>query len=141
MKVTIRFLSAFFLLLIISSCSNPTDSNVFSGDYIYTAFDSLGTPIIKGSFTLDFKDKNDISGEWHFDKVDDPKDMGPQYGDGNLTGRYSDGKIWIALNPNFVDNNVELIGSINSAAITGRWNYITFVGLYNSGRFEAVKYH
>ncbi len=142
MRLTIKMFLTLLLFIPLFSCNNATENtlnNSISGDYKYTGYDKNGTVIIQGSFSLNFKDENNISGEWHFDKVGNPKNIGPQYGNGELIGRYREGILWIGLNPNNADNNVELIGSINSETFSGKWNYISFIGITNSGTFEAVK--
>lgn len=138
MKTTIKFFSAILFLLIIASCNNPTSP--FSGKYNYTAYDSLGTKIVLGTFTLNFKDANNLSGEWNFYKVGNPKNLEHILGNGVLKGTSSEGKLMVELNPNFVDNNFELIGTINSETISGKWNRITFFGITSTGRFEAVTF-
>jgi len=142
MKAKLKIFLTLLFFLPLYSCNNPTENtlnNSISGSYAYTGFDKTGKVIIKGYFNLNFKDKEYIYGEWHFYKVDDPKGIGPQYGDGEFQGRYSEGKLWIGLNPNFADHNVELIGFINSDTFTGKWNYFTYVGITNYGTFKAVK--
>ena len=140
-RIILKIFGLLFLFLIYS-CNNPTENSTtdnISGLYNYTAYDSSRTVIIKGTFILIFKDENNINGSWDFHKVDNPQNTGPHFGRGQLIGRYSEGKLWIGLNPYNTDNNVELLGTIGFDNITGNWNYISFIGITNSGKFEALK--
>jgi len=130
------------LLFVFFSCNNPvkvTSIEIISGSYVYTGYDKNDVMITSGNFSINVKDSTEIIGSWNFHKVKDSNNCGPQYGNGNLIGRINDDEIWIGLNPNNADNNIELIGSIKSNKLSGNWNYISFIGLTNSGKFVAVK--
>ncbi|MCL6100815.1 MAG: hypothetical protein M1391_19830 [Bacteroidetes bacterium] len=49
------------------------------------------------------------------------------------------GTVSINLNPNFVDNNVVLQGTMSSDGFNGKWEWIGFAGKLNGGSFNAVR--
>ena len=147
MKITIFLLFVFFI-----GCStnkdNITESISESEDYIagsvpagaftYKAFNSNGNLIINGWLKIEFIDSDKISGKWNFQKVGNPKDIGPHVGEGNLIGgRINQDSIWIELNPQFKDNNLQLHGKYTSAVFSGQWLWISLIGITNQGYFEA----
>lgn len=118
------------------NASEPTSSGAFQ----YNAYDTTGRLLVNGWFTLNMKDSAQISGEWHFKKVYDPRNItGPQSGDGQLSGLLKDGILSINLNPRFMDNNVFLDGSLSRNDYTGTWRWISFPGVTGSGNFKAHK--
>jgi len=136
------------ILLIISlffvsfSCNNlvkVTSIETVSGIYNYTGYDKNDILITKGNFNITVKDSTEIIGDWHFEKMNNSQNCGPQYGSGNLVGNITNSQIWIGLNPNNADNNIELIGTIEENKFSGNWNYISFIGITNSGKFYATK--
>jgi hypothetical protein len=60
-------------------------------------------------------------------------------GSGNLVGHFEGDKIGLNLNPDYIDNNVLLAGTIYYWGISGAWNYIGFPGVLNQGTFRAVR--
>jgi len=136
-----KILFAVLISFTFFSCSSPTDSsnNSVAGNYGYTAYNSRGKVITSGSFTINFKNRKNIYGGWHFEKVAGNENIGPQYGDGKFIGEIVEKEIRIELNPNYIDNNVSLSGSINSGDLRGVWTYSTNIGLTNQGYFEAAK--
>ena len=91
-------------------------------------------------------DENEISeyleliDELQKEKVGNPKNVGPQIGEGNLVGGLiTPDSILIELNPQYSDNNLQLSGSYSNNLIKGKWMWISFIGLTNEGTFEAVR--
>ncbi len=107
------------------------------GSFSYTGFDSLGTAIVQGWFTLLIADSDHVSGEWHFRKTGLGNEIGPQIGDGNLVGGFFSGQLWVELNPQFRDNNLQLRGTYSTTHYTGTWQAIGIGGPYNHGSFNA----
>ena len=85
-------------------------------------------------------DSGDVTGSWNLDAVGDPPPamIGPQVGRGKLTGRVYGTTIGLGLNPDMVDNNVFLAGTIVGGRITGVWEYAGFPGVLNRGTFAAA---
>jgi len=138
MKQTLLGVLQLAAVLLIVSCKKDSITPSLSGLYEYTAFDSAGKALVHGSINLDAKDSSHVSGTWQLDSVGSPKNVGPQLGRGNLAGNISSGKIQLNLNPNFVDNNVFLVGAPeNGVSINGSWQWITFAGITNQGSFTA----
>jgi hypothetical protein len=134
------------LLLIatwISSCTKDESTANLSlpppGSYFYVSYDSLGVRIVVGWFTLLIADSAHIAGEWHFTQVGGGSSIGPQVGDGNLVGGFSSGLLWIELNPQYRDNNLQLIGTFTSSTYTGTWLAIGIMGVHNHGSFRASR--
>lgn len=81
-----------FVVFLLTSCSKSTSSSdtdrdgIPLGGYKYTAYDTTGTKVVEGLFTLDFQDSTSFEGEWHTEIVGSPEYPGPQVGDGNLKG-------------------------------------------------------
>jgi hypothetical protein len=71
--------------------------------------------------------------------VGNPQDIGPQTGDGTLVGGFHNGKLWVELNPQFRDNNLQLTGTLVGNRYSGEWAWISFVGITSTGTFEAVR--
>ena len=140
-----KLISNIFIIIIIIlvSCKNNDVKGivnpVFSGTYLYSSFDTTGTPIVKGWFTMSFQDSTKIKGEWYFEKIGDPKNIGPQVGSGELEGGVNEGRIWIELQPKYRDNNLQLDGKIQNNYYSGKWQWISFIGPTNYGTFVAFK--
>jgi len=109
------------------------------GAYSYTSYDSLGTAIVKGWFRMIHEDSTKIIGNWSFEKIGNPQDIGPQVGAGKLIGGIDQDRVWVELNPQFKDNNLQLIGSITGNKFSGEWMWLSFAGISNHGTFEAIK--
>jgi hypothetical protein len=137
------YLYFFLLLLFVNFCEKTNKilgPDNLTGNYTYTAFDSTNkTTVIKGWFKINVYDTTKISGEWHFQKVGNPQNVGPQVGDGQLIGELQKNQIFLELNPQFRDNNVGLIGETGRQKLKGQWHYSGFPGPINWGYFEAVK--
>ncbi len=128
-------------LLVLSSC-NDLGTNLMprpTGSYVYTSYDSLGSKIVQGWFTLIIADSTHISGEWHFTQVGGGNAIGPQVGDGKLVGGFRSALLWVELNPQFVDHNLQLVGTLSATAYSGTWCAIGYMGIYNHGTFQASR--
>ena len=138
MKQYIKYLYLIPIVLAYFSC-NDSDVTVDipSGSYHYRSYNSSGEKIVEGWFTMEEDSVSNITGEWHFDKIGNPKDIGPQVGDGVLLGGYNDDTLWVELNPQYKDNNLQLIGTLKDGCYEGRWIWITFRGVTAEGTFKA----
>jgi len=110
-----------------------------SGAYHYTSYDTNGVAVVRGWLTITYQDSSHITGEWRLYKIGDPQGIGPQSGSGKLVGSFYEGKLIIELNPQFRDNNLQLVGSLQQGYYRGEWIWISFVGITGKGTFEAVK--
>lgn len=156
MRSALRFLvcgSSFLLGACLASSddhnlgSSHSDSGPLpdgANSYKYVGLDANGSPIVTGLLTLFFADETEgqsISGSWVLSGPDDP-DLGPQIGEGALTGSVHEGNIAIDLNPGYADLNVYLFGEFDDGAATafrGTWNFSTIVGAVNRGSFSATR--
>jgi len=136
-KIFIAISCIFFLFVI--SCIDDMVSSSPDGSYKYTAYDSLGTIVSKGWLKIEIKDSSNVTGSWEINKVGNPQNIGPQTGNGELEGSFNNGKLVLGLNPDFVDNNVGLVGTHERNKYTGKWYYSSFIGLTNWGSFEAER--
>jgi len=127
------------LLFVVPGCNETTIEPLPTGAFAYTSYDSLGTVIARGWLSFDCHDSTYVKGDWSINKVGNPQRIGPQIGDGNLVGSFIEGKLNIELNPNFVDNNLSLIGVLEGNNYGGKWIYFSFAGNTNRGRFEAIR--
>src|SRR5262245_46847823 len=108
--------------LLSSACNNMNDPNsVPDGAYTYTGFDAGGTVVVRGWLMLDLSSATDVSGSWHLEAVGNPPQLGPQVGEGQLTGqRSASGSLVINLNPGSADSNVFLNGTLDGNAFRGQ---------------------
>ena len=110
--------------------------------YKYTGYDSTGNKIISGYLWIDSFDSSIVIGRWNLKIVQNEENIGPQIGKGSFEGmKVSHGSMRINLNPEWVDNNVLLDGSLLNSEYNGTWSYIGFPGEINWGRFEADRVH
>ncbi len=129
-------LSTFFLWI---DCKQTVSESIPTDAYAYTSYDSSGTALVRGWFTLIMADSATLSGKWHLEPIGDPQRIGPQTGDGNLVGGMNGEKVWIELNPKVSNNNLQLNGILASGRLTGQWNWIRYDGMANQGTFQAIK--
>lgn len=109
------------------------------GEFAYTGYDERGKEIVKGTLNIAVDDSNRVSGTWDLVLTDTTATMiGPQVGHGTLVGDVRLEGIGVNLNPDFVDNNVVLIGRWTTTGIAGKWQFIGFPGVLNEGPFIAV---
>lgn len=122
-----------------SGCKRTSGDEVPPGAYAYTSYDSGGTALVHGWFKAIISDSSKISGEWHFEPIGDPPRVGPQTGDGRLVGGVDGDKVWIELNPDVRNNNLQLNGRLVTGRLSGQWTWISYDGMANEGTFQAVK--
>jgi len=122
------------------ACDEDYSNNTQYTTYLYNAYDSTGTKVVKGWFTLKFQDSTTVEGNWEFKKNGAPQNVGPQVGEGTLTGNIEqDNRIVIDLNPQWKDNNVILDGVYSKEEFNGTWTWVSFIGVTSSGSFEAFQ--
>ncbi len=115
-----------------------TRQPVPAGTYSYTAFDSSNAVVVRGWFTLAYTDSVSVVGEWHFQAVGNPRNIGPQVGADSLAGRLHGGTLSVNLQPHYMDNNVLLDGTLLGTGYAGTWSWISFIGLTSQGTFSAT---
>jgi len=125
-----------FILFLFSSCQKENEENDL---FNYSGFDSLGVKIVEGAFSMVYIDSNSIEGDWNFAKIGNPIGIGNQVGSGEYYGFTNNNTISINLNPDYVDDNVNLFGTMNDNTIDGEWSYSTLHGVVNYGTFTAEK--
>ena len=113
----------------------PADS-VINGVYRYVGYDSSGRAVITGTLAFIRVEETTVSGSWDFEG---PDGYGPQVGSGTFEGSRDGFFFDLNLNPGWADNNVYLHGEWKNGTYRGMWEYATFVGPTNTGRFAAVK--
>lgn len=108
--------------------------------YQYYGYARHGSLLVVGTMTLMFSDSLEVNGTWDLRSVggDPVPGIGPQVGTGKLVGSMQGKMITISLNPDYVDNNVFLSGTVSDTGITGTWEFVGFPGVMNRGTFRAV---
>ncbi|MFC1725081.1 hypothetical protein ACFL4T_05600 [candidate division KSB1 bacterium] len=134
-----KFYLFFAVVLLFNGC-NLNDSDTDTRIYLYTGYDSTGVAIVSGKLIIDFLEKGELEGQWELSRISTNTDnIGPQLGKGRHIGHVENDTAWIALNPDFADNNVGLSGRLDKNEFKGKWTYSSFIGLTNWGTFMAVK--
>ena len=131
--------SIYVIILFLSFCIIGCNKDETVGLYHYSSFDSLGVKIVEGTFSIEYGDSISISGEWDFEEIGNPQNIGPQTGEGQLIGTIEENGFHVELNPDMIDNNVSLVGVIDGNKIEGDWIYSGFPGIINYGTFIAEK--
>ncbi len=126
--------------------TNPTEDGGLDGRYRYAAYDSAGAQLLSGELVLALQPDSSVEGTWEFDWVpgaDTLRAVGPQVGTGTLTGTFHAGELRADLNPGWADNNVFLVGTMNTMGplprIVGTWGHSTFIGQVAWGFFDAER--
>ncbi len=128
------------LLTVMMNCfENPLNEIKETKIYAYAGFDSTGVKIVAGLLEIKIENNNRVTGNWKFDKIGNPENIGPQTGSGNLSGSLQDSILSLNLNPNYVDNNVLLNAIYDAHTMNGDWMWIGFSGPINHGTFKAVR--
>jgi hypothetical protein len=109
------------------------------GEYQYAGFDKKGDKIVEGRLTITSREEDRIKGEWQLSKIGNPERIGPQIGTGECNGLIQEDSLFINLNPNVVDNGVNLKGRIKDGRYSGTWSFDGVGPGINRGTFEAVK--
>ncbi len=120
-------------------CKQTSSEAIPAGAYAYTSYDSGGVVLVRGWLSINISDSTAISGEWHFKPNGSLQRIGPQTGDGKLVGGISRGQVWIELNPQVRNNNLQLNGTLALGQFAGQWTWISFSGIANQGTFKAIR--
>jgi len=143
MKLASMYFLSFVLGFHIWNCSGAKSvqqSKPFPlGEYEYAGFDKKGDKIVEGILAITSREEDRIKGEWQLNKIGNPERIGPQTGKGECDGLVQEDSLFLNLNPNMVDNNVHLKGSIKDGRYAGTWSYDGVGSGINKGTFEAVK--
>jgi hypothetical protein len=126
-----------FLILIgtlLLYCSRSTDA-LGNNQYNYTAYDSSGHPVVTGWIKIKKSDSTRVIGSWHLIKVYWSVKTSHTTGDGTLEGIIENNEISLNLNPGWIDNNTILFGKFEDDKITGKWAWISFIGITEEGTF------
>lgn len=126
------------IFVLFSSCEGQSVGPAPLGALEYKSYDSLGVLVARGWMRI-VADTSRATGEWHIQKVGDPKNIGPQIGDGIFSGLLVQGELHLDLNPQYRDNNVLLSGPYDGETFAGTWMYVGFPGVLNRGLFVAVR--
>ncbi len=125
-------------ILYFSFCKlNPFLSSDDNFVFNYSAYDSTSVKVVRGWMKLKVDSKEEVTGEWIFEKIVKDAVTGPQNGAGKLTGQISDSVLFVNLNPDMVDNNVFLTAKWDEKKMTGMWQFVGFPGVINKGTFVA----
>lgn len=139
----VLFASLFLNLIFVVSCEDKEKSNDgFNGTYEYTAYYAKSLVVCaSGRINIEMSPDSSFTGSWDIKGANNynQNDIGMQIGQGELWGSIKNGEIYIDLNPDYVDNNVNLLGNGNIAKISGIWLYSTLKGIQSSGSFELIK--
>ena len=132
-------LIALLILILLIGCKQTSSETIPGGAYAYTSYDSGGAALVSGWLTIIVSDSTTISGEWHFKSIGSPQRIGPQTGDGKLVGGINNDQVWIELNPQVRNNNLQLNGSLTQGQLAGQWSWISYNGIANQGTFKASR--
>ncbi|UCH65081.1 MAG: hypothetical protein JSW63_10795 [Ignavibacterium sp.] len=139
MKTLIISISGLLAISIFSSCNDNGSSSPSTSDtYLYKSYDSTGSLIAEGEFTVNHHESGELTGRWNFQQRGSHSNCGPQFGSGNLVGGIDEDIMWINLNPQMADNNCYLYGNRNRNMFSGEWRWTTFSGITNKGPFTAT---
>ena len=122
------------------SCDQGTVPLTSLGRFEYTAYDSLGNRVAQGCLRISAGDSTSLNGTWRIEAVGAPTNIGPQIGEGTLSGFVANDQLFVELNPEFRDNNVGLSGTFDGTKFEGTWTYSGFPGVINFGAFTAVRH-
>ena len=143
MKMASIYLLFFVLGFYLWNCSGTKSvqqSKPFPlGEYQYAGFDKNGDKIVEGRLAITSREGDGIKGEWQLSKIGNPERIGPQTGLGECSGLFQEDSLFINLNPNMVDNSVNLKGTIKDGRYSGTWSYNGVGPGINRGTFEAIK--
>ena len=131
------------LLVLLAGCTGgkrdeglpPLRSHV----YRYTAWADDGTTtVVRGWMHLD-KTKGGVVGEWWLQPVGNPYPIGPQRGQGRLTGELRDGHLVMELQPDRRDDNVVLVETGEGKNLSGTWEWSGIAGVQGRGTWKATR--
>jgi len=151
MKIANTYLIILTLSCYALACSSPVkveqDKPFPVGDYQYTSYDDKGDKVVEGRLSITSVEKRrvgseeqtQIKGNWELKKAGKQERIGGQVGSGELIGSILKGEIYIDLNPNMSDANVNLRGTIEGKRFHGTWSFDGYAGSLSHGTFEATK--
>ena len=122
-------------LLFACSCEDKENSN---GTYKYTAYFGKSLVVCASGFIeMTIAIDSTITGSWEISAANEfsEKEIGPQIGTGKLEGSIKAEKIFINLNPEWIDNNILLNADYSKDQFAGSWVWSTFIGPTASGSF------
>ncbi len=129
------------IMLVVFGCFTCHESDdailVPSGTWHYRSYNSKNEKIVEGWFDMESDSAAQITGEWHFKKIGNPQNIGPQVGDGILVGGSQTDTLWLNLQPQYKDNNLFLRGILKNGCYQGTWAWISFTGVTAQGTFKA----
>ncbi len=110
--------------------------------YAYTVTDDAGTSVIKGTMTLPdpLPQSGSFEGAWvasysSNDEMPPTAHLGPQTGEGKISGTIENGWLNLSLNPGMADSNVRF--QIDAAPMTGTWTYSGYAGAISHGTISV----
>jgi hypothetical protein len=151
MNIATPYLIILLLSCYVLGCSPPKNIEQTKsfpiGDYHYAGYDKSGGLIIEGQLSIilieprrmQSEESIQIKGIWQLNKVGNQEKIGPQVGSGELIGSIIRGEVYINLNPNISDSNVNLKGTIEGKRFHGSWSFDGYAGAINQGTFEATR--
>lgn len=123
--------------------NQKSPQNLRPGPYSFTAYDSDGRALIKGTLRLGHSSDSgwDIEGTWHFEEVQDIEGRTERMiGEGKLRGSMREsGNVRMSLLPNVEDADAVLNGTYKEENILrGKWAIVDWGRTSRSGRFVAT---
>lgn len=150
-----KFASPYFLILTLSccvlACATPREiedsTPSIKGDYQYTGYDKNGVKVVEGRLSITSveprriksEESIQIKGNWELKKAGNQENIGPQVGSGDLDGSIITDEIYLDLNPNISDSNVNLRGTVEGKRFHGTWSFNGYAGAINKGTFDATR--
>lgn len=149
----LRTPSLLALVLLVAACDSTAPKAgplvlVSGGNYTYTAYTTLGRPVLQGTVHLEYgvlpalgTPPQGLAGTWEvhwLPGVDQSIQVGPQVGSGQMDGVTDETGVRLAFLPNLVDSGVLLNGLVRGQDVSGTWEYTTIAGPSQTGRFTLV---
>ena len=143
-------LLAIAALLLPACAGDPSDPLVLpaGGNFTYDASAPDGKPLLIGQIHLEWamvsvdgREERQLTGTWHIEwaaGADQSVQVGPQVGDGQLSGSEDENGVQLNLNPGMMDNNVFLHAVVDGNTVRGGWTWSTIAGPRTEGRFTAT---
>ncbi len=123
--------------------NQESPQNLRPGPYSFTAYDSAGTALIKGTLRLGRSHDSgwDLKGTWQFEEVQDIEGWTERMiGEGKLRGSMGEsGNVRMSLLPSAEDADAVLNGAYKEESILhGEWAIVDWGMTSRSGRFVAT---
>lgn len=108
--------------------------------YRYTGFNQQEAAVVSGTLRL-VRAGDAVEGTWELEAGEGVRfaDIGPQAGDGQLTGHVDRRGLILNLQPGSLDNKVVLYARQHDRKLSGRWQYVGFGGILAEGTFVALQ--